>query len=106
MIYSLIVGGVVYKEIKPEHFKDIMNENITATAGTMFLVSTASLFGWLLAYEHVPEMIGQWMQEISSNPIVPLLVAMVMSFKSLMCLTEGGVPENECFTTIQSEAKN
>ncbi|MDK2799136.1 MAG: C4-dicarboxylate transporter, DctM subunit [Clostridiales bacterium] len=74
VVYSLIVGGLVYKEIKWAHFKEIMNETITGTAGTMFLVGTASLFGWLLAYEQIPEMIGQWMQGISSNPFIILLI--------------------------------
>jgi C4-dicarboxylate transporter DctM subunit len=78
VVYSLLVGAFVYKEIKLTHFKEIMHETITGTAGTMFLVGTASLFGWLLAYEQIPEMIGQWMQGVSSNSIVIVMIINIL----------------------------
>ncbi len=78
VVYSLIVGAFVYKELKLNHFKDIMSETITGTAGTMLLVGTASLFGWILSYEQIPSQIGEWIQGISSNPSIIMLVIIIL----------------------------
>lgn len=78
VVYSLFVGAFIYKDIKLKHFKEIMNETITGTAGTMFLVGTAALFGWILAYENIPTMIGDWIQQISSNPFIILLIINIL----------------------------
>ncbi|SFM19055.1 TRAP transporter large permease [Salibacterium qingdaonense] len=72
--YSLIVGGLVYKEIKLKDFKSILSETITGTATVMLLVATASLFGWIVAYEQIPLIIGDWIQGVSGNPIITLLI--------------------------------
>lgn len=74
VIYALIVGGFIYKEIKLSHFKGIMYDTILGTSAVMFLVGAASLFGWIVAYEQIPMMIGQGLESISSNPIVILLM--------------------------------
>ena len=44
----------------------------------MFLVATASLFGWLLAYEQIPEIIGMWIQGITSNPFLIILLLNIL----------------------------
>ncbi|WP_158736807.1 TRAP transporter large permease [Alteribacillus sp. YIM 98480] len=72
--YSLIVGGLVYKEIKFKHFKSILMETITGSASVMLLVATASLFGWIVAYEQIPLMIGDWIQSVSTNPLIILII--------------------------------
>ncbi|GAE27735.1 TRAP-type C4-dicarboxylate transport system [Halalkalibacter wakoensis JCM 9140] len=78
VVYSLIVGGFVYKEIKFSHFKTILNETVTGTAAVMLLVATASLFGWIVAYEQLPLMISEWIQGVSTNPIIILLIINVV----------------------------
>jgi len=74
VVYAFIVGGLIYRDIKISQFKNIMHETIIGTAATMFLVGTASLFGWLLAFEQIPMVIGEWIQGISSNTIIILLI--------------------------------
>lgn len=74
VMYSLVVGGLVYKELKWGHFEEILKETVVGTASVMFLVGTASLFGWLVAYQQIPTIIAEWIQSISSNPIIIILV--------------------------------
>jgi TRAP-type C4-dicarboxylate transport system permease large subunit len=45
------------------------------TATVMFIIGLASVFGWLLAYERVPDQIVGFILSISDNKIVILLVA-------------------------------
>lgn len=78
VIYSLIIGAFVYKEIKLSDLKDILNETVTGTAAVMILVATASLFGWLVAYEQLPLLIGEWIQTVSTNPLIILLIINVV----------------------------
>lgn len=78
VFYSLIVGVFVYKEIKFKHMKSILLDTITGTAAVMLLVATASLFGWIVSYEQIPLIIGDWIQNVSTNPIVILLIINVV----------------------------
>jgi len=58
------------------------------TAVVMFIISVASAFGWLLAYEQVPDKIVSMLVSVSDNKIVILLLL------NLTLLVIGAVMDN------------
>ena len=58
------------------------------TAIVMFIIALASVFGWLLAYERVPDQIVGFILSISDNKIVILLLL------NLVLLLIGAVMDN------------
>ncbi|MCF3933267.1 TRAP transporter large permease [Acuticoccus sp. M5D2P5] len=72
--YSFLLGTIYYRELKLSMMPRIMLEVSLVTAAVSLMIATASGLGWLLAAEQVPREIGGWITQISSNPIVVLLL--------------------------------
>lgn len=73
-IIAILIGKFVYKDLKFKVFPSILVNATIATAIVTLLMSTASLFGWILAFERVPQMILEQMASISDNPLIFLLL--------------------------------
>jgi C4-dicarboxylate transporter DctM subunit len=73
-VYAILIGKFVYKELDWKDFPEILSSATANTAVISFLIATASLFGWLLASEQVPQQISDAILGISSNKYVILLL--------------------------------
>ena len=73
-LYSFIIGFFVYKKLKLADLPGILYDTLTNTAAIMFLVAVASLFGWILSYERIPQIIANAMLSITENQILILLL--------------------------------
>lgn len=55
VVYSAVLGGVIYRSIKPRQFPKVFYQSARFAAISLFCIGTASAFGWLLAYYRVPQ---------------------------------------------------
>ena len=55
VIYSAILGAIVYRTIAPKEFPGVLYNSARLAAISLFCIGTASAFGWLLAYFRVPQ---------------------------------------------------
>ena len=72
--YALLLGVVVYREIKLSEFPKIILDTAVTTAIVLFIISTASIYGWLLAREQVPQTVAKLLFSITTNPHLVLLI--------------------------------
>ena len=86
--YGLFVGLFIYKGLKWRDLFGLFLASMRTTAVVMFIIATASAFGWLLAYEQVPERLVQLILSLSDNRIVILLLL------NLTLLIIGAVMDN------------
>jgi len=73
VFYSLFVGLFVYRKIK---FRDLFNiclDSAVMTSIPMLVVATVGIFGWILAREQIPAMIGTFILSITQSKIAILL---------------------------------
>ena len=54
VIYSLILGGVIYRSIGFKEIPKVIYDSARFAAVSLFCIGTASAFGWLLAYFRIP----------------------------------------------------
>ena len=73
-VYAIIIGKFVYKELSWSDFPEIFSSSVSNTAVISFLIATASLFGWILASEQIPQQISETILSISSNKYAILLM--------------------------------
>lgn len=73
-VIALIISLFFYKELNLKDLPAIMTNTAISTAIVTLLISMASLFGWVLTFEGIPQMIAEWMTTITSNPLVFLLI--------------------------------
>jgi C4-dicarboxylate transporter DctM subunit len=77
-VYALIVGTMVLKEIRFKEVFPLMIRVGLNSAKLLFIIASASLFGWIMAREGVPLLLASAFMSISENPYVILLVVNIM----------------------------
>lgn len=86
--YGLLTGLFIYRGIKIRDLGELFLRSMNTTAVVMFIIAVASAFGWLLAYERVPDKIIGFLLSVSDNKIVILLLL------NLTLLLIGAVMDN------------
>lgn len=74
VLYALVIGIFVYKELPIKKIPGIMLSTMRSTASIMLLVGFANLFGWIMVSEQIPQMVADGILGISENPIVVILL--------------------------------
>jgi tripartite ATP-independent transporter DctM subunit len=69
VLYSAVLGGVVYRSIDLKEFSRVLNESARLSAISLFCIGTASAFGWLLAYFRVPQALAAGLAGWGTNII-------------------------------------
>lgn len=86
--YSLLMGMVIYRTLGFADLPKIFREAVNISAIVGFIVACASLFGWVLAREQVPQQIATLFLSFSHNPWVLLTIINVLLLV-LGCFMEG-----------------
>ena len=73
-IYVLLISTFFYRELTLKHFIHASFETVKATSSILLIVAAASLFGWILAIEQVPQLFSETLLSITSNPYLLLLI--------------------------------
>ena len=73
VFYALIVGLVIYREIKLPDLYIILRKSVLSSAVIMFIIANAGLFAFLITRAGVPEAIGLWLQDVLKSPAYFLL---------------------------------
>ena len=88
VIYSLLLGAVVYRELTVKKFIDLVKDVVISTARLMIVIASALLFGWVLVIENVPQQTAEFLVTISDQTWVILLVI------NIVLLFLGAIIEN------------
>lgn len=88
-VYAIVIGRFVYRELEWRDFPDIFAEATSNTAVISFLIATASLFGWLLANEEIPQQISETILSLSDNKYMILLMINLLLLAVGMFLDSG-----------------
>ena len=78
VVYGLIVGGLVYKELKPSDMKRIFIDSAVGAAGVLLIISCAAVFAMLLTREQIPAKITQLMMNMVANKWVYLIIVNII----------------------------
>ena len=88
VIYAIIVGKFVYKELKLRDIPRITVESMKMTASIMILVGFANLFAWILASEQIPQLIANAILSLTTNKyLVILLINILLLFVGMFMET-------------------
>ena len=75
---ALIVGMVLYKELKLSDLPEILKKTIISTSAIMIIISAASLFSFLITRSGLPNEIAAWFKEIFESRIAFLLAVNIL----------------------------
>jgi len=78
VFYAFIVGKFIFKSLKLKDIPELLNETARTTGVVFLIIASASILGWLLASERVPEQIANLFMSISNNKLVILLMINIL----------------------------
>lgn len=73
-VIYMIVLGVAYRSLSWAAFWRVLASTASTTSIIMLIVASASLFGWVLGREQVPQHLLSWIVAVTDNPLVFLLM--------------------------------
>lgn len=80
VVYTLLLGLVIYKSIKISDLMDIFVEAIISSANVLLIIASSSLFSWILTRNNFPQILSDFLMNISDNPLFILLVINLIFF--------------------------
>lgn len=78
VLIALITGLCIYKELKLKDLPKILINTVLTSATVTFLVATSNIFGWVLTFEQIPQMIANAIVNFADSPIMFLLLVNVI----------------------------
>ncbi|MDJ0723165.1 MAG: TRAP transporter large permease [Desulfobacterales bacterium] len=74
VVYALVVGLGVYREIELRRLGPILIDASVTAAVVMFIIAAASVFSWLAAIEELPARLAGVLLTLTDNPVWLLLL--------------------------------
>ncbi|MEP7283675.1 MAG: TRAP transporter large permease [Rubrivivax sp.] len=68
VFYALIIGTLIYREIKLADLLKILRKSAISSAVVMFIIANAGLFAYLITRAGVPDVIGRWLVDVLQSP--------------------------------------
>jgi tripartite ATP-independent transporter DctM subunit len=78
VIYALLITVFVYRQLNWRDFVHATMGAVRTTAMVLLIIGCAAAFSWLMAFLRVPATLVTWMQTLSENPIMILLLLNVV----------------------------
>jgi tripartite ATP-independent transporter DctM subunit len=74
VVYSMGLGLILYQELNFRSLIRVLREALDDTSVILFIISAASLYGWLLARYQIPSGIAEKILSLTQEPMVILLL--------------------------------
>jgi tripartite ATP-independent transporter DctM subunit len=74
VIYALLITVLVYRQMSWDDFVHATMGAVRTTAMVLLVIGTAAAFSWLMAFLKVPASLVAWINTISDNPLIVLLM--------------------------------
>lgn len=77
VLYALILGLVIYREMSLKQFIKSLVETVNTGAGILLIIAAGTAFGWVLTLEQVPQTMTQYMTQLITSPAMFFIVVLI-----------------------------
>ncbi|MEM9125929.1 MAG: TRAP transporter large permease [Pseudomonadota bacterium] len=71
---ALVVGWLIYGELDPRHLGQMFVRTAANASMILFMIAAASVFGWVIIYEELPQTLAALVTTVTSDPFLFLLI--------------------------------
>ncbi|MEM6658453.1 MAG: TRAP transporter large permease [Pseudomonadota bacterium] len=71
---ALVVGWLIYGELDPRHLGQMFVRTAANASMILFMIAAASVFGWVIIYEELPQTLAALVTTFTSDPFLFLLI--------------------------------
>lgn len=94
VIYSIIVGLFIYKDLNFKMLPKILKDSAVTTAAILILIGLANVFAWILSMEQIPQLVANSLLSITTSKFIILFLI------NLLLLFVGTFMETNAALTI------
>lgn len=85
VLASFLIGRFLYGDLKLSDLPEVLYDTAVNSAVVTFLIAAANVFGWVLIYEKVPQVVAAWTAGLTDDPFVfMLLVNLLLLFVGMV----------------------
>lgn len=75
--YALLIGAFVYRQLSLSKVFSLLRDTTEMTGGILMVIAAASVFGWILTVEQVPQMVVNTITGTTESATIALVMMMV-----------------------------
>lgn len=75
---AIIIGLFVYRELDLKKFPKMLVNTVTNTATVTYLIIMANIFGWMIAFEQIPQLMAELILSFTNSPWMFLLLVNIL----------------------------
>ncbi|GAF12496.1 TRAP-type C4-dicarboxylate transport system, large permease component [Bacillus sp. JCM 19045] len=80
VVYAILVGFFIYRELTFTKLKLSLKDAVTDTAMIMLIIATAGILGYIFAYENLPNSASAFITGITEHPTLLLFIILAFVF--------------------------
>jgi tripartite ATP-independent transporter DctM subunit len=78
VVYAVIIGVFLHKELTWEGFQEALGEGVLDVGIIMFVILMSGPVGYAIIFEQTPQLMADWMLGLSSNPTIIVLLILLL----------------------------
>ncbi|MCK5464159.1 MAG: TRAP transporter large permease [Bacteroidales bacterium] len=78
VVYVILISLFIYKQLKISHLFEAALQTIRTSVSILIIIAAASLFGWILAVEQIPQIFASSILSLTQNPVHLLMIITVL----------------------------
>lgn len=96
-LYAIVISFLVYKAMGVKDLIQVIMKTVKTTGTLSLLVGTAYAFSYIVAIEHIPDIVAVWLLTVTENKYILLLLINIVflvlgMFIDTMCITLVFIP--------------
>ncbi|MFZ4451650.1 TRAP transporter large permease [Salibacterium aidingense] len=80
VVYALLVGKFIYKDLSWKNFKKAVIDAVEDNSMIMLIIASASIFSYVIAFENLPRSFSEFLTDLTSSPTLVLLLILLIVF--------------------------
>ncbi len=77
VVYSLVVGFLIYRELDWKKFIQSIEQSVVDNASILLIISTSAILGYLITYERLPQSAADFLLGLTSNATLMLILILI-----------------------------
>jgi TRAP-type transport system large permease protein len=90
VVYAVVIGVLVYRQLKGASFQEAMEGSLADVGAVMFLIAMSAIFGYGIIFERIPEVVSNAMLGVTTS-LNGVMVLIVIFLLIAGCFIDGSV---------------
>lgn len=80
VVYALIIGFFVYKDLTMAKFKQVLYQSVLDIGVILYIIAVSAIFGYIVVYSQIPQAIAKTLLSLTQDPTIIMLIILGLLF--------------------------